>query len=86
MKTLRMLTAGLLLTAAGAVAAEDTAVTTFTVTAKRLVLPAAERVPPQADVAVIVLRPTDDMPEAEIDYHVSPIGAPSAPVVERATS
>jgi hypothetical protein len=28
-----------------------------------------------------VVLPTD-MPEAEIDYHLSPIGAPPAPAVE----
>jgi hypothetical protein len=31
-----------------------------------------------------VLLPTD-MPEAEIDYHLSPIGAPPAPAVTQAT-
>jgi hypothetical protein len=88
MNTLRMLTVGMLLAAAAATAAtaaEEASVTTFTITAKRhATAPAAERVPPQADVAFTILRLTD-MPEAEIDYHLTPIGAPPAPAVERAT-
>jgi hypothetical protein len=89
MKTLRMLTVGMLLaaTAAAASAADgDSTVPTITVTAKRHAnAAAAELVPPQADVDITVLLPTD-MPEAEIDYHLSPIDAPPAPTVERATS
>jgi hypothetical protein len=89
MNTLRMLTVGMLFaaaTAVGASAAEEP-IETITVTAKRhLTGPATERVAPQADVTITLLLPTDDMPEAEIDYHVSPIGALPAPALERATS
>ena len=80
MNTLRMLTAGLLLvaTAAAANAAEDQNVPTVTVTAKRHVAaPATEALPPRADVQITVVMPTD-MPEAEIDYHLSPVAAPPA--------
>ena len=88
MKTLRMLTVGMVFaaaTATGAIAAEET-IETITVTAKRhMTVQASERVAPQADVAITVILPTD-MPEAEIDYHVSPIGATPAPTLERATS
>jgi hypothetical protein len=88
MKTLRVLTVGVLFAAAAAAATagEDPNVPTITVTAKRhATAPAAARIAPQSDIAVTVILPTD-MPEAAIDYHVSPIGAPPAPVVERATS
>ena len=84
MNTLRMLTAGLLLaaTAAIAIAAEEQNVPTVTVTAKRhATVPASEAQPPRADVQISVVLPTD-MPEAEIDYHLSPVGAPPAPAVE----
>jgi hypothetical protein len=86
MNTLRILTAGMLFaaaTAAGAIAAEEQIIDTITVTAKRHATgPTVEHVPPQAGVAITVIMPTD-MPEAEIDFHLSPIGAvPPAPVVE----
>jgi hypothetical protein len=73
-------------TAAGATAADEQIIETITVTAKRhTTVLADERVPPQSDVAITVIMPTD-MPEAEIDFHLSPIGASPAPAVERATS
>ena len=88
MKTLRMLAVGMVFavaTATGAIAAEET-IETITVTAKRhTTVWNTERVAPQADVAITVILPTD-MPEAEIDYYVSPVGAPPAPTLERATS
>jgi hypothetical protein len=89
MNTLRILTAGMLLaaaTVAGASAADEQIIDTITVTAKRHTSgPTADRVAPQADVAITLIMPTD-MPEAEIDFHLSPIGAvPPAPAVERAT-
>jgi hypothetical protein len=83
MNTLRMLSAGLLLaaTAAAAIAAEDENVPTVTVTAKRhTTVPASEGLPPRADIQISVVLPTD-MPEAEIDYHLSPV-APPAPVAK----
>ncbi len=89
MKTLRMLTAGMLLAATAGIAAagEEPNVPTITVTAKRHEgVPATERVAPRATVAVPVIMPTD-MPEAEIDFHLPPFGAtPPAPAVERAKS
>jgi hypothetical protein len=88
MNTLRVLTAGMLFAAAtvAASAADELIIDTITVTAKRHPSgPTADRVAPQADVAITVIMPTD-MPEAEIDFHLSPIGAPPAPAVERATS
>jgi len=85
MNTLRTLTLGMLLaaTATVATAADEAGVETITVTAKRHATgPVVEHVPPQADVAITVVMPTD-MPEAEIDFHLSPIGAvPPAPAVE----
>jgi hypothetical protein len=84
MSTLRMLTAGMLLAAAAtlATAAEEQSVPTVTVTAKRhATMPATQASPPRADVQIRVVLPTD-MPEAEIDYHLSPVGAPPAPAVE----
>ena len=84
MKTLQMLTVALLFgaTAIAASAAEDPSVPTITITAKRhATVPASELVPPRANVEIKVVLPTD-MPEAEIDYHLSPIGAPPAPAVE----
>jgi hypothetical protein len=84
MNTLRMMTAGMLvaLAAAAAMAAEEPSVPTVTVTAKRHVTVLAEEgLPPRAAVQISVVLPTD-MPEAEIDYHLSPVVAPPAPAVE----
>jgi hypothetical protein len=84
MKTLRMLTVGMLFgaTAVAATAAEEPSVPTITVTAKRhATVPATERVAPRDDVQITFVMPTD-MPEAEIDSHLTPIGAPPAPSVE----
>ena len=84
MKTLHMLIAGMLVaaTAAMAIAAEEHSVPTVTVTAKRhATVPASRGLPPRADLQISVVLPTD-MPEAEIDYHLSPVGAPPAPAVE----
>jgi hypothetical protein len=84
MKTLQMLTVGLLFgaTAFAASAAEDPSVPIITITAKRhAAVLASELVPPRGNVEITVVLPTD-MPEAEIDYHLSPIGAPPAPAVE----
>ena len=82
MNKLRLLTAGMLFaaTAALATAAEEQSVLTITVTAKRHA-PTAPALPPRAEVQIPVVMPTD-MPEAEIDYHLSPVGAPPAPAVE----
>ena len=82
MKTLRMLTIGLLLAAAASAgtAAEELSVTTITVTAKRHA-PVVDRVPPKSAVDATVVMPTD-MPEDDIDFHVSPF----KPELERATS
>ena len=82
MNTLRMLIAGMLLAATAALAtpAEEQSVPTVTVTAKRHA-PAPAGLPPRADVQISVFLPPD-MPEAEIDYHLSPVGAPPAPAVE----
>jgi hypothetical protein len=85
MNTLRILTAGMLLAAAAATAtaAEEPSVDTVVVTAKRLVsVPATEA--PRDAVQVSVVLPTD-MPEAEIDFHLTPVTPPPAPVVARAT-
>jgi hypothetical protein len=89
MDTLRILTVGMLFaaaTTAAAAASEQPIIETITVTAKRHATESrADRVAPQSDVAFTVIMPTD-MPEAEIDFHLSPIGAvPPAPAVERAT-
>ena len=84
MKTLQILTAGVLMAvaAAAAIAAEEPGVPTVTVTAKRhATLPATEGLPPRAAIQISVVLPTD-MPEAEIDYHLLPIGAPPAPAGE----
>jgi hypothetical protein len=84
MKTLRMLTAGVLMAvaAAAAIAAEEASVPTVTVTAKRhATQPATEGLPPRAAIQIPQLLPTD-MPEAEIDYHLLPVGAPPAPAGE----
>lgn len=86
MNTLRILTAGMLLAAAAAtaVAAEEPSIDTVTVTAKRHVtLPAAEA--PREAIQISVVMPTD-MPEAEIDFHLTPVTPPPAPAVARATS
>jgi hypothetical protein len=84
MNTLRMLTAGMLLAASAtvAMAAEEPSVPTVMVTAKRHVTVPAE--PPREAVQIPVILPTD-MPEAEIDYHLTPVTPPPAPAVERAT-
>ena len=84
MNTLRMLTAGMVLaaTAAMAIAAEEQNVPTVTVIAKRhATVPVSHGLPPRADLQISVVLPTD-MPETEIDYHLSPVGAPPAPAVE----
>ena len=82
MKTLRMLTIGLMLAAAASVgtAAEEQNVPTITVMAKRHA-PVVERVPPKSIVEATIVMPTD-MPEADIDFHVSPVG----PALEHAIS
>ena len=78
MKTLRVLTVGMLFAAtaaAGLALADEPSLPTITVTAKRHeAAPPAERVAPRADVTIPVILPTD-MPEAEIDYHLPPIAA-----------
>jgi hypothetical protein len=87
MNTLRMLTVGMLLAAAASAAAagEEPSIETITITAKRhTALPATAHEPPRTAVEIAVFLPTD-MPEAEIDYHLTPIGASPAPAVERAT-
>jgi hypothetical protein len=87
MRTLQTLLVGFLVAAsAGAVgAAEQSSVTTITITAKR---PHAgpttdARVPPESRIEIVAPMPTD-MPEAEIDYHMAPIG--SAPATARVPS
>lgn len=87
MKTLRMLIVGMVFaaTAAWASAGEESSVPTFTVTAKRHATAlAVEHVPPSSTIEIAVFLPAD-MPEASIDYRLSPLGAPPAPIVERAT-
>ena len=42
---------------------------------------AVTELPPRAAVQISVVLPTD-MPEAEIDYHLLPVGAPPAPAGE----
>lgn len=86
MKTLRMLTVGALVAAVASLsfAADEpsAAPTTITVTAKRAVLtPAVERVAPAAviDAALLI----GDMPEAEVDNHVTPIAAPVVALPDR---
>ena len=87
MNTLRILTAGMLLAAAAAtaIAAEEPSIDTVTVTAKRHVttVPAAAEAPREA-VQISIVMPTD-MPEAEIDFHLTPVTPPPAPAVARAT-
>jgi hypothetical protein len=87
MNTLRILTAGMLLAAAAAtaMAAEEPSVETVTVTAKRHVTASAAAQAPRDAVQVSVVLPTD-MPEAEIDFHLTPVAPPPAPAVARATS
>ena len=83
MKTLQMLTVGIVFGAAAiaATAAEESSVTTITVTAKRHATgPVTEHVAPE-NVQITFVMPTD-MPEAEIDSHLTLIGAPPAPPVE----
>ena len=84
MKTLSVLIVGLVLGAAAnaAVAAEGTDVATITVTAKRPHTSAAAAVtaPPRAAVLIAAPLPTD-MPEMEIDSHMTPIEVASAPPV-----
>lgn len=84
MKTLPMLMVAMLLGAssAAAVAGEDSAVATITVTAKRAPSTAApaERTPPKASVEIPAPLPTD-MPEMEIDSHMTPIHVAAAPAV-----
>jgi hypothetical protein len=90
MNKLRTLTVGMLLgataaSAAWASAGEESNVPTFTITAKRHATAlAVEHVPPSSAIEFAVLLPLD-MPEAEIDYRLSPLGAPPAPVVELTT-
>jgi hypothetical protein len=87
MKTLQVLTLGLAFgaIAMAASAADEPNILTVTVTAKRhATVPASQLAPPRAHVEVPVILPTD-MPEAEIHYHLSPIGAPPAPAVPQAT-
>jgi hypothetical protein len=83
MKTLRMLTVGIVLGATAiAAAAEESSVPTITVTAKRHATgPATEHVAPREDLQITFVMPTD-MPEAEIDSHLTLVGAPPAPPVE----
>jgi hypothetical protein len=82
MKTLRMLSVGALFAAVASssfAADEATTLTTIVVTAKRIALtPLVERVAPQEviDTALLI----GDMPEAEIDYHVTPVATPAVAV------
>jgi hypothetical protein len=84
MKTLRMLTVGALFAAVASLgyAAGETSVPTFTVTMKRADAPVVERVAPQEviDAALLI----GDMPEAEIDYHVTPFVTPAVAVAQAA--
>jgi hypothetical protein len=87
MKTLQMMIVGTLLatTAAWASADEESSVPTFTVTAKRQATAlAVEHVAPSSAIEIAALVSLD-MPEAEIDYRLSPFGAPPAPAVELTT-
>ena len=87
MKTLPMLMVAMLLgaTSAAAVAAEDQAVATITVTAKRAdsTVEPAEKAPPKAAVEIPAPLPSD-MPEMEIDSHMTPIQVAAAPAVAHA--
>ena len=87
MKTLRVMTVSMVFaaTAAWASAGEESSVPTFTVTAKRnLTAVAVEHAPPQSAIEIAALV-TGDMPEAQIDYHVSPVGVSPTPIVDRVT-
>ena len=88
MNTLRMLSVGLVFAAAATagMAATDLNIHEVTVTAERPHAAAltVERVAPRTPVENTFVMPTD-MPEAEIDYHLSPIAAPPA-ADERVTS
>lgn len=84
----RILTVGLLLAAAAATAmaataAEEPSIDTVTVTAKRHV-PAPPVEAPREALQISFVMPTD-MPEAEIDFHLTPVTPPPAPAVARAT-
>jgi hypothetical protein len=86
MNTLRMLTAGMLWAAAAAtaMAAEEPSLDTVPVTAKRHgTVPAAAEAPREAVQIPLVL--LSDMPEAEIDFHLTPVTPPPVPAVARAT-
>lgn len=87
MKTLRVMTVSMLIaaTAAWASAGEESSVPTFTVTAKRnAAAVAVEHVPPQSAIEIAALV-TGDMPEAQIDYHLPPIGVSPTPSVDQVT-
>ena len=87
MKTLRVMTVSMLVaaTAAWASAGEESSVPTFTVTAKRIPTAlAVEHVPPQSAIEIAALV-TGNMPEAEIDYRLPPIGVSPTPIVEQVT-
>ena len=70
-----MLIVGMLLGAAtiAAAATEEPGLETITVTAKRHSGLTVERLPPQSAVEITAPLPTD-MPEAEFDQHMAPIG------------
>jgi hypothetical protein len=76
MKTLQTLTVGILFAvgATAATAADEPSIPTIAVTPQRPHAPDVERIPPRTPVEIAVTLPTD-MPEAEIDYHLTPIGA-----------
>lgn len=87
MKTLPMLVVAMLLGAAANVSAaenEGSSVATITVTAKRPHSSSApaESVPPKAAVEIVTPMPTD-MPEMEIDRHLTPIDVAAAATVAR---
>lgn len=85
MNTLRRLIVGMLFAAAtSAATAEEPSIETITVTAKRHTAPGHRTRTATHGHRDRGFLPTD-MPEAEIDYHLTPIGAPPAPAVERAT-
>jgi len=88
MKTLSMLVVGLLLGAianAAAVAAYASEIATITVTAKRPHASDAtvSTAPPKAPLVIAAPLPTD-MPEMEIDGHLTPIDVVSVPAVAQA--
>lgn len=89
MKTLSMLVVGMVLGAAAnaaQVSAEEPAVATITVTAKRphSSVAAAESAPPRASIEIAAPLLTD-MPEMEIDSHMTLIDVAAAPAVARVT-